>query len=84
MRIENAEALLEKFKDFMKNDILLSSTTIQHTAKDVRRFLRKGDNTVSYEIVADYLRGCLNKTPKTYNWQIASLRRLIKNFCDFR
>ena len=35
---------------------------------------------VSYETVANYLRGYLNKAPKTYNRQIISLRRFIRAF----
>ena len=35
---------------------------------------------VSYETVANYLRDYLNKAPKTYNQQITSLRRFIRDF----
>ena len=80
LRIENAEALLEKFKDFMRINMQLRPTTVQHTAEDIRRFLKKGNNIVSYETVANYLRGYLNKAPKTYNQQITSLRRFIRDF----
>ena len=41
LRIENAEALLEKFKDFMRINMQLRPTTVQHTAEDIRWFLRK-------------------------------------------
>ena len=80
LRIENAEALLEKFKDFMRINMQLRPTTVQHTAEDIRRFLRKGNNIVSYETVANYLRDYFNKAPKTYNQQITSLRRFIRDF----
>ena len=80
LRIENAEALLEKFKDFMRINMQLRPTTVQHTAEDIKRFLKKGNNIVSYETVANYLRGYLNKAPKTYNQQITSLRRFIRDF----
>jgi len=80
LRIENAEALLEKFKDFMRINMQLRPTTVQHTAEDIRRFLKKGNNIVSYETVANYLRDYLNKAPKTYNQQITSLRRFIRDF----
>jgi len=41
LRIENAEALLEKFKGFMRINMQLKPTTVQHTAEDIRWFLRK-------------------------------------------
>ena len=40
----------------------------------------RNNNMVSYETVANYLRGYLNKAPKTYNQQITSLRRFIRDF----
>ena len=38
LRIENAEALLEKFKDLMRINMQLKPATVQHTAEDIGGF----------------------------------------------
>jgi len=58
----------------------LRPSTVRHTAQDIKRFLKKSGNVISYEAVADYLKGYLDKAPKTYNQQLTSLRRFIRDF----
>jgi integrase/recombinase XerD len=58
----------------------LEPPTVQHTLQDVRRFLERSRYIVSYEAVAEYLKSYLGKAPKTYNGQITSLRRFIRDF----
>jgi len=65
---------LSKFKELWKSNIV----------KDVKRFLRKENHIVNYEAVADYLKSYLNKAPKTYNQQITSLRRFIRDFLGYK
>jgi integrase len=80
LRIENVEALLAKFKDFMRINMQLRPSTVLHTIEDIKRFLKRGNNNISYKAVSNYLKGYLKKAPKTYNQQITSLRRFIRDF----
>jgi len=80
LRIEDEKSILKRFGDFMRVNMQLRPTTVQHTLEDIRRFLRRSRNIVSYGSVVRYLKGYLNKAPKTYNQQITSLRRFIRDF----
>ncbi len=79
-RIEDAESLLAEFKDFMRINMRLERSTVQNTLEDVRRCLRSSNCTVSYNSVASHLKSYLTKASKTYNSQITSLRRFIRDF----
>jgi integrase len=80
LRIKDEKSLLERFSDFMMINMQLRPSTVQHTVEDIKRFLKRGNKMISYEVVSNYLRGYLNKAPKTYNQQITSLRRFLRDF----
>jgi len=71
---------LESFKDFLKVNRRLENSTIKETLQDVKRFLKMSKFVVSYENVKSYLATYIEKAPKTYNSQITSLRRFVRDF----
>ena len=75
-----SEKILQDFERFLRVDRRLRPATVQHTVEDIRRFLRRSDYIVSYQNISNYLEGYLNKAPKTYNQQITSLRRFVRDF----
>jgi hypothetical protein len=75
-----SEKVLQDFKDFLLENMRLEQSTVKNTIQDARRFLVKSDYTVSYENVKHYLEGYIHKAAKTYNSQITSLRRFIRDF----
>ncbi len=64
-------------------NLRLRPATVKHTIEDTRRFLQSSSFRVSYEAISKYLRGYLGKAPKTYNQQIISLRRFVRDFLGF-
>lgn len=68
------------FTDFLRINMRLERATIINTLGDVKRFLKKSDYVVSYENVKRYLESYINQAAKTYNSQITSLRRFIRDF----
>jgi integrase len=58
----------------------LEKVTVRQNIQDARRFLEKSDYVVSEENVKRYLESYIPKAPKTYNTQITSLRRFIRDF----
>ena len=72
--------VLRDFEEFMRVNMRLRPATVQHTLQDVRRFLEESGWAVSYRAVSEYLKGYLSKAAKTYNGQITSLRRFIRDF----
>jgi len=58
----------------------LEASTVKNTVEDVKRFLKMSDYVVSYRNVKRYLERYVNNPPKTYNSQITSLRRFIRDF----
>ena len=75
----NSETLTE-FAEFMNVNMRLVPRTVRETVENTTRFLAGSNYTVSYESVAEYLKLYLGKAPKTYNSQITSLRRFIRDF----
>ena len=71
---------LEKFADFMLVNMRLEKVTVRQNIQDARRFLEKSDYVVSEENVKAYLEGYIPKAAKTYNTQITSLRRVVRDF----
>jgi integrase len=71
---------LEKFADFMLVNMRLEKVTVRQNIQDARRFLEKSDYVVSEENVKSYLEGYIPKAAKTYNTQITSLRRFVRDF----
>jgi len=80
IKLENS--VLRRFEQFLRINMRLAPSTVQHTVEDVRRFLENSKYVVSYETISDYLRSYLDSAPKTYNGQITSLRRFIKEFLN--
>ncbi|MEM3564903.1 MAG: tyrosine-type recombinase/integrase [Candidatus Jordarchaeaceae archaeon] len=79
-RIEDSEGLLAKFQDFCLVNMRLAPRTVKNTMQDVKRFLKVSEYSISYEAISNYLKHYLGKAPETYNSQIKSLRRFIREF----
>ncbi len=71
---------LKKFADFLLVNMRLEKKTVQQNIQDVRRFLKMSNNIVSYESIRCYLESYIPKAAKTYNTQITSLRRFVRDF----
>ena len=71
---------LEKFADFMLVNMRLEKVTVRQNIQDARRFLEMSRYVVSEENVKSYLEGYIPKAAKTYNTQITSLRRFVRDF----
>ncbi|UCG37237.1 MAG: tyrosine-type recombinase/integrase, partial [Candidatus Bathyarchaeota archaeon] len=74
--------VLESFGDFLRVNRRLEESTIKETLQDVRRFLKMSNSVISYENIKEYLATYIEKAPKTYNSQITSLRRFIRDFLE--
>jgi integrase len=72
--------VLEQFRDFLRVNMRLEARTVDETLLNVKRFLRSSGSMVSVESVKEYLESYIVKKPKTYNSQITSLRRFIKDY----
>jgi len=79
-RVDIDADVLVRFKDFLLVNMRLEPTTVRETMQDAKRFLNMADCQVSYENVKKYLMSYVKKAPKTYNSQITSLRRFIRDF----
>jgi integrase len=79
-RLHLGSDCLEKFADFLLVNMRLEKKTIQQNIQDARRFLRMSDYIVNYDNVRSYLESYIPKAAKTYNTQITSLRRFIRDF----
>ena len=75
--------VLESFSDFLKVNRRLENSTIKENLQDVRRFLEMSNYAVSYLNIKKYLATYIEKAPKTYNSQITSLRRFVRDFLGF-
>jgi len=73
---------LSEFDEFLRVNLQLRPSTVQHTVQDVQRFLRFSNGLVSYDTISRYLRSYLSKAPKTYNGQLTALRRFVKEFLN--
>jgi integrase len=58
----------------------LEKVTVRQNIQDARRFIEKSDYIISEENVKSYLESYIPKAAKTYNTQITSLRRFVRNF----
>ena len=75
--------VLKDFEEFMSVNMQLRPETVKHTIQDIRRFLKKSDGIVSYKAISEYLKGYVEKAPKTYNQQLTSLRRFVRDFLGY-
>ena len=73
---------LDEFRDFLRINRRLEHSTIRETMQNVKRFLRNSGFRVSYETIKEYLATYLEKAPKTYNSQITSLRRFVRDYLN--
>jgi integrase len=80
LRKKVEESVLDDFGQFLQINRRLECSTVKNTLEDVRRFLRMSNYVVSYENVKQYLESYLEKAVKTYNSQITSLRRFVRDF----
>ena len=71
---------LEKLADFLLVTIRLEKKTVSQNIQDARRFLEMSDYAVNYEALRKYLESYIPKAAKTYNTQVTSLRRFIRDF----
>ena len=78
MKVE--KRILADFKDFMLVNMRLEPTTVKENLQDAKRFLEMSNYVVSYENVKRYLETYIPKKAKTYNSQITSLRRFVRDF----
>jgi site-specific recombinase XerD len=74
---------LKEFAEFMRVNMRLAQRTVRETVENTARYLESSNCTVSYESVADYLKAYLTKAPETYNGQITTLRRFVRDFLGF-
>ena len=72
--------VLSKFSEFLLVNRRLENTTVRETLLNTKRFLRMANFIVSYNGVKQYLESYLERKAKTYNSQITSLRRFIRDF----
>ncbi len=74
------ENVLTDFKEFMMVNMRLRPETVKHTIEDTRRFIKSSSSAVTNQKISNYLKGYINHAPKTYNQQLTSLRRFIRDF----
>jgi hypothetical protein len=79
-RLQLDSDCLEKFANFLLVNMRLEKKIVQQNIQDARRFLKMSDYIVNYEAVKRYLESYIPKAAKTYNTQITSLRRFIRDF----
>jgi len=60
----------------------LRPSTVRHTVEDIARFLRASNGVISYETIGAYLKSYLGKASKTYNGQLTSLRRFVRDYLN--
>jgi integrase len=72
-----------RFEEFLRVDLKLALSTVQHTVEDVKRFLESAGYVVSRDTIRDYLQSYEEKAAKTYNQQLTSLRRFVKMFLGY-
>ena len=71
---------LETFAEFMKVNMRLERRTVRESKSNIRRFLEGSSYVVSHETVSSYLKSYMNKSSRTYNGQLTSLRRFARDF----
>jgi integrase len=74
--------VLRAFQNFLSVNMRLESCTVRETLLNVKRFLKASEYVVSVDGVKRYLESYISKKPKTYNSQITSLKRFLKEFLE--
>ena len=75
--------ILKDFEEFTSVNMQLRPETVKHTTQDIRRFLKKSDGIISYKAISECLKSYVGKAPKTYNQQLTSLRRFVRDFLGY-
>ncbi len=71
---------LQEFAEFMTVNMRLEKKTVRETKCNVHRYLKSSKYVVNYETVSNYLKTYMNKSSRTYNAQLTSLRRFVRDF----
>ena len=75
-----SEEQLVNFEEFLGINRRFAPRTVRETLIIVRRYLKKANYIVSYETLSNYLKQFLTNSPRTYNGQICTLRRFVKEY----
>ncbi len=71
---------LEAFAEFMTVNMRLEKRTVRETKSNIRRYLDCSNYVVNYETVSKFLKAYMVKSSRTYNAQLTSLRRFVRDF----
>ncbi len=71
---------LEAFAEFMMVNMRLEKRTVRETKSNIRRYLESSNYAVNYEAVSKFLKSYMSKSSRTYNAQLTSLRRFVRDF----
>jgi intergrase/recombinase len=71
---------LKTFAEFMTVNMRLEKKTVRETKCNIHRYLENSKYAVNYETVSDYLKSYMSKSSRTYNAQLTSLRRFVRDF----
>jgi intergrase/recombinase len=71
---------LETFAEFMTVNMRLEKRTVRETKSNIRRYLESSGGVVNYETVSKFLKAYMCKSSRTYNAQLTSLRRFVRDF----
>jgi site-specific recombinase XerD len=71
---------IDTFAEFMIVNMRLEKRTVRETKSNIRRYLEISNYTVNYETVSQFLKGYMDKSARTYNAQLTSLRRFVRDF----
>jgi intergrase/recombinase len=71
---------VETFGEFMTVNMRLEKRTVRETKSNIRRYLDCSNYVVNYETVSKFLKEYMTKSSRTYNAQLTSLRRFVRDF----
>ena len=71
---------LETFAEFMTVNMRLEKRTVRETKSNIHRYLESSNYIVNYETVSKFLKAYMCKSSRTYNAQLTSLRRFVRDF----
>ena len=71
---------LDTFAEFMTVNMRLEKRTVRETKSNIHRYLESSNYVVNYETVSKFLKSYMSKSSRTYNAQLTSLRRFVRDF----
>jgi integrase len=71
---------IETFAEFMTVNMRLEKRTVRETKSNIRRYLESSNYIVNYVTVSQFLKTYMTKSSRTYNAQLTSLRRFVRDF----